>query len=109
MNNKFSVLIKDKISSYNKKIKVPPDKSFTHRCIILASQCCGVSKITGLESEDIHATINGLRLLGTKILKKNGEYHVYGNAISGFKKFTGVINFSNSGIYRAARFSVWLR
>lgn len=97
MNNKFSVLIEDKISSYNKKIKVPPDKSCTHRCIILASQCCGVSKITGLKSEDIHATINGLRLLGTKILKKKKEYHVYGNAISGFKRFTGIINCSNSG------------
>ena len=97
MNNKFSVLIKDKISSYyNKKIKVPSDKSCTHRCIILASQCCGISKITGLESEDIYATVNGLRLLGTKIVKKNKVYHVYGNAISGFKKFTGVINCYNS-------------
>ena len=76
MTNKFSVLIKDKISSYNKKIKVPPDKSCTHRCIILASQCCGISKITGLESEDIRTTINGLRLLGTKIVKKKKVYHL---------------------------------
>ena len=97
MTNKFSVLIKDKISSYNKKIKVPPDKSCTHRCIILASQCCGISKITGLESEDIRTTINGLRLLGTKIVKKKKVYHVYGNTISGFKRFTGIINCSNSG------------
>lgn len=97
MNNKFSVLIKDKISSYNKKIIVPSDKSITHRCIILASQCCGISKIAGLQSADILSTVNGLRRLGVRIEIKDGMFYVYGNAISGFKKFTGIINCSNSG------------
>ena len=98
MNKKFSVLVKKKIKRYSKKLTVSPDKSITHRCYFIASQCMGVSKIKGLESEDVRATINGLRLLGTRIIKKKGGvFYVYGSAISGFKKFTGVINCGNSG------------
>ena len=98
MNKNFSVLIKNKIKKYNiKNFKVDSDKSITHRCLFIASNCIGESKITGLVSEDIDATVNGLRLLGIKINKKNNTYHVFGNGISGFKKFTGTINCNNSG------------
>ena len=98
MHRKFSVLVKKKINRYNKKITINPDKSITHRCYFIASQCLGISKIKGLDSEDIHATINALRLLGIKIVKKKGGvFYVYGSAISGFKKFTGVIDCGNSG------------
>ena len=64
MNKKFSVLIKNKIKKYNKKITVDSDKSITHRCYYFASQCLGISKIKGLNSKDVEATINGLRKLG---------------------------------------------
>ena len=97
MNKKFSVLIKHKISSYNTTITIPPDKSISHRCIIIASQAIGLSKVKCLDSVDIRSTINGLRLLGIKIVKKKGVFHIYGNTISGFKKFTGVIDCGNSG------------
>ena len=70
MSKKFTVLIKKKIKSYNKKITVDADKSLTHRCFFLASQCYGVSKIKGLDSEDIYSTITGLKKIGIKILKK---------------------------------------
>ena len=97
MTKKFSVLIKSEIKKYNKKnITVDSDKSITHRCLFIAAQCIGISKITGLMSEDINATINGLRKLHIKILKKNGSYYVHGNGISGFKKFKGTLNFQNS-------------
>ena len=56
MNKKFSVLIKNKVNKYNRKITVDPDKSISHRCYILASQCLGVSVIKGLNSEDIKIT-----------------------------------------------------
>ena len=71
MDKKFSVLIKDKIKKYNKKnITVDLDKSITHRCLFIAANCIGISRIRGLVSDDINATINGLKLLGIKILKK---------------------------------------
>ena len=97
MSKKLTVFIKNKIKSYNKKITVDADKSLTHRCFFLASQCYGVSKIKGLNSEDINSTIINLKKLGIKILKKKENYYVYGNGISGFKKFRGTLNLKNSG------------
>ena len=97
MDQKFSVFTKSKINKYNKKITVDPDKSISHRAYIIASQCLGVSKIKGLNSEDVKATIGALKKLGIKIIKKDGFDHVYGLGISGFKKFNGVLNFGNSG------------
>ena len=99
MKKKFSVLVNKKIHKYNKEIsgKEFPDKSISHRAYILASQCLGISKINGLKSEDVKATIGALKKLGIKIIKKGDWDYVCGNGISGFKKFTGIINFSNSG------------
>ena len=87
MSKKFSVLIKNKIKKYNKKITVDPDKSITHRCYILASQCTGISKINGLQSEDIEATINGLKKLGIKIENDENDYDggLYDGLVDGIK------------------------
>ena len=100
MKKKFSVLISKKIKKYNKKIdgKEFPDKSISHRCYLLASQCLGISKINALKSEDVQeGTINNLKKIGIKIVRKKEWDYVYGVGISGFKKFKGIINFSNSG------------
>ena len=71
MKKKISVLLKDKIKSFSKTIKIPTDKSLSLRSIILASQCVGLSKIKGLlESEDVLNCINALKTLGVKIVKK---------------------------------------
>ena len=93
----ISVLTKNKISKYNKKIIVDPDKSISHRCYIIASQCLGISKIKGLNSDDVRTTINALKKLGIKIIKKKSFDFVHGSGISGFKKFSGTLNFQNSG------------
>ena len=97
MDKKFSVFTKSKINKYNKTITVDPDKSISHRAYIVASQCLGVSKIKGLNSEDVRATVNALKKLGIKVIRKNGLDQVYGVGISGFKKFRGILNFKNSG------------
>ena len=97
MHRKFSVLVKKKVEQFNKIITLYPDKSIYHRWYLIASQCLGVSKIKGLASEDVKATINGLKKLGIKIVKKKGIDYVYGSGISGFKKFKGTLNFGNSG------------
>ena len=95
---KISIQINNhKIEKFKKKITVALDKSITHRCLFISANCIGISKIKGLVSEDIDATINGLRLLGIKIIKKKNIYFVHGNGISGFRKFNGEINCGNSG------------
>ena len=45
------VIIKKKIRSFEKEIEVPGDKSLSIRCVLLASQAIGVSKIYNLLSQ----------------------------------------------------------
>ena len=86
MKKKFSVLIIKKIEKFNKKIKIPGDKSCSIRALLFASQCIGISKIKNLlESEDVLNCIKALKKLGTKIIKKNNIYFVYGNGLNSFK------------------------
>ena len=71
MNKKFSVLINKKIKKFNKNISVEGDKSISHRALLISSQCIGPSILKGiLESEDVKNTINCLKKLGVKIVKK---------------------------------------
>ena len=87
MGKKNSVLINNKIGKFNKTISVESDKSISHRSLLIASQCIGVSNINNiLESEDVKNTIICLKKLGVKIIKKNKKYIVYGNGLGSFKK-----------------------
>ncbi len=71
-------LIKKKISPYNKKIFVDGDKSISIRWALLASQAIGKSTASNLpNSEDINSTIDCLKRLGIKIIKKNNKGHSF--------------------------------
>ncbi len=87
MKKKNSVLIKKKIKSFNKNLTVESDKSISHRSLLIASQCIGISRINNLlESEDVKNTVNCLKQLNVKIIKKNKTYYVYGNGLGSFEK-----------------------
>ena len=87
MNQKFSVLIKNKITKINKNILVESDKSISHRALLISSQCLGPSKLTNiLESEDVKNTITCLKKLGVKIVKNKKKYTVYGNGLGSFRQ-----------------------
>ena len=61
------VIIKKKINSFNKKIRVPGDKSLSIRWALLASQALGKSKAYNLlKSEDVLSALKGLKKLGVK-------------------------------------------
>ena len=86
MSKKFSVSVNKKIEKFNKKIKVPGDKSCSIRALLLASQCIGESKIFNLlESIDVLDCLKALRTLGVKIVKRKNHYSVYGNGLNSFK------------------------
>ena len=86
MEKKLSVSINKKIEKFNKKIKIPGDKSCSIRALLLASQCIGESKIFNLlESTDVLDCLKTLRTLGVKIVKKKNHYSVYGNGLNSFK------------------------
>lgn len=67
----MSLLIKP--SLLNGKIIIPPSKSLSHRAIICASLCMeGESKISNIIfSDDIKATIEGMKILGSDIEGSN--------------------------------------
>ena len=83
MSKKISVITRKKIKKFNSSIAFDGDKSLSHRGFIIASQCRGVSRLKGvLEAEDVKATINCLKNLGVKIVKKKNDYFIFGNGLN---------------------------
>ena len=97
---KFNLIIKKKISSYNKEINVDSDKSLSIRSFLIGSICHNISTANNiLESADVKSTIDACRKLGVKILKtKPQSYKIYGRGLGSFNiKKNSEINFGNSG------------
>ena len=67
------LVVKKKITQFNKIINVSGDKSLSIRWALLASQAKGKSRAYNLlRSQDVISTLNCLKKLGIKIkLKKN--------------------------------------
>jgi len=87
MSKKFSVFINNKIKKFNKTISVESDKSCSHRSLLIGSVCIGASRIKNLlESQDVRNTLECLRALKVKILKKNKTYIVYGNGLGSLRQ-----------------------
>ena len=93
------IKIQSKINSFNNTITVNGDKSISIRCVLLASQAIGTSKIYNLlESEDVLDTLKCINKLGIKYKKINSHYQIYGLGLNGFKtKRKLEINAGNSG------------
>jgi len=94
-----SVLIKNKISKFNKTISVSGDKSLSIRWVLLSSLAEGVSKARNLLlSEDVLASIKSIRKLGIKCELSKNECKIYGKGLNGYKyKKNLLINAKNSG------------
>lgn len=92
----FKVNPADKISG---QIRVPGDKSISHRSLILSSIAEGESKIEGLlEAEDCLSTMGIMRDLGIEITKEaKGKYTVQGKGLDGLQEADDVLDCGNSG------------
>jgi len=95
------VIIKKKINSFNKKIRVPGDKSLSIRWALLASQALGKSKAYNLlKSEDVLSALKGLKKLGVKIKLNKKFCEIDGVGINGFRyKKNLTIDAGNSGTF----------
>ena len=61
------------------KLSVPADKSISIRALLISSICFGNTRISNLlESEDVKNTLNCLKKIGVKILKKGSQFEVFG-------------------------------
>ena len=80
------------------ELKIPGDKSISHRALICASISDGTSKISNLqESEDVINTLKSLKELGISIVKENESYYVEGKGFRGLKESENQLYFGNSG------------
>ena len=72
---KNQVKIISKIKKFNKKIKISGDKSISIRCVLLASQAIGTSRIYNLlESSDVMDALKAIKKLGIKYRKFKNYY-----------------------------------
>ena len=94
-----SIVIKNKIQKFKKKIEICGDKSISIRWVLLSSLAKGESKAKNLlMSEDVMAAINAIRKLGIKVNINKNICKVIGNGFNGYKyKKNLVINAQNSG------------
>ena len=81
-------------------VKVPGDKSISHRSLIIGSIAEGETNIEGfLYSEDPLSTADCLRKLGVCIpeIKKDQPFSIKGLGLGGFKEPKEILNCGNSG------------
>ena len=81
------------------KIRIPGDKSISHRAIIFGAIAEGLTIITGfLEGEDALATLNAFRLMGVNIDgPEQGRVSISGVGIRGLSSPDQPLNLGNSG------------
>src|ERR1700728_2541112 len=81
------------------RVRVPGDKSISHRALILGALAVGETRISGLlEGEDVLNTAKSMRALGAKV-ERTGDFawSVRGVGVAGFADPEGPLDFGNSG------------
>ncbi|MDA9918559.1 3-phosphoshikimate 1-carboxyvinyltransferase [Erythrobacter sp.] len=80
-------------------IRVPGDKSISHRALMFSALAVGESTIEGLlEGEDVLATAAAMRQLGARIERAdNGTWHVHGAGLGSLLEPKRAIEMGNSG------------
>jgi len=80
------------------RIRVPGDKSISHRALILGALSTGTTRIAGLlEAEDVLATAKAVAALGAEVEWSNGEVAVKGQGVGGLRAPSAPLEFGNSG------------
>ena len=80
-------------------IRVPGDKSISHRSIMLGALALGETRVTGLlEGEDVMSTAGAMRAMGAKIDRTpQGEWVIQGVGVGGLLQPETALDMGNSG------------
>ena len=90
--------LKTNIKYLNGSIRVPGDKSISHRSIIFGSLAEGETKVYDiLRGEDVLSTIQVFRDLGVEIEDKDGVVTIQGVGMDGLKAPQNALDMGNSG------------
>ena len=90
--------LKTNINHLNGSIRVPGDKSISHRSIIFGSLADGETKVYDiLRGEDVLSTMQVFRDLGVEIEDKDGVVTIQGVGMDGLKAPQNALDMGNSG------------
>ncbi|WP_298601750.1 3-phosphoshikimate 1-carboxyvinyltransferase [uncultured Sphingorhabdus sp.] len=80
-------------------VKVPGDKSISHRSLMLSALAIGESRVSGLlEGEDVLATAAAMRAMGATIERTDdGEWRINGVGVGGLLQPQNALDMGNSG------------
>ena len=80
------------------RIRVPGDKSISHRSLMLGALAVGETRATGLlEGEDVLATAAAMRAMGATIEKRGETWHIHGVGVGGLLQPAQALDMGNSG------------
>ena len=80
------------------RVRVPGDKSISHRALIFGALATGTTRITGLlEAEDVINTARAVNALGALAEKRGDVWEVKGRGVGGLRAPDGPLDFGNSG------------
>ena len=90
--------LKTNVKHLNGSIRVPEDKSISHRSIIFGSLAEGETKVYDiLRGEDVLSTMQVFRDLGVEIEDKDGVVTIQGVGMDGLKVPQNALDMGNSG------------
>lgn len=81
------------------RIRVPGDKSISHRAIMLSALAVGESRISGLlEGEDVLSTAAAMQAMGAEVDRvADGEWRVHGVGVGSLLQPRAALDMGNSG------------
>jgi 3-phosphoshikimate 1-carboxyvinyltransferase len=94
-----SPLVARRSGALRGRVRVPGDKSISHRALIFGALAVGETRISGLlEGEDVINTGKAMRALGAEVERTGeGQWRVRGVGVGGFRAPQAVLDFGNSG------------
>ena len=79
-------------------VRVPGDKSISHRALMLGALATGRSRVRGiLESADVHSTAAVLRALGVAVPSLGAAFELEGRGLRGLRASAEPLDCGNSG------------
>jgi 3-phosphoshikimate 1-carboxyvinyltransferase len=79
-------------------LRVPGDKSISHRALMFGALAVGQTRITGLlEGEDVLRTAAAMRALGATVTRQGEIWQVAGRGVGGLVEPADVLDMGNSG------------
>ena len=97
------ITLSSRVSGLNGVLRVPGDKSISHRALMLGALAVGETRIEGLlEGEDVLNTAKAVQALGAGVERSTGQngaavWRVHGRGVGGLIEPEMVLDMGNSG------------